>query len=39
MAMINGLFTPGTEPADYGTKLVVNQWRVACKVVANVLSE
>ena len=39
MAMINGLFTPGTEPADYGTKLVVNQWRAVCKVVANVLSE
>ena len=39
MALINGLFTPGTEPADYGTKLVVNQWRAVCKVVANVLSE
>jgi hypothetical protein len=39
VATINGLYTPGTEPADYGTKLVVDQWRVACKVVANVLSE
>jgi hypothetical protein len=39
LATINGLYTPGTEPADYGTKLVVDQWRVTCKVVANVLSE
>lgn|SRR5690348_12201129 len=39
MATINGLYTPGTEPAEYGTKLVVDQWRVACKVVASVLSE
>ena len=38
-AIINGLFTPGTKPADYGTKLVIDQWRVACKVEANVLSE
>jgi len=39
MAIINGLFPTGTTPADYGTKLVVDQWRVACKVDANVLSE
>lgn len=39
MARINGLTTPGTEPADYGTRLVVDQWRFACKVDASVLWE
>jgi len=38
-ATINGLFTPGTKPADYGTKSVVERWRLACKVNAYVLSE
>ena len=39
LARINGLATPGTEPEDYGTRLVVEQWRLACKVDANALWE
>jgi hypothetical protein len=39
LARINGLTTPGTEPADYGTRLVVDQWRLACKVDASALWE
>jgi hypothetical protein len=38
-ATINGLFTPGTQPADYGTRAVVEQWQLACKVKAYVYSE
>jgi hypothetical protein len=38
-ARISGLSTPGTDPADYGTGLVVDQWRLACKVDASALWE
>lgn len=38
-AIINGLFMPGTQRTDYGTNAVVEQWQLACKVKAYVLSE
>ena len=35
---INGLFTPGTQPASYGTDIVTKRWRQQCKVQSIVFS-